>query len=423
MISINFTYSDTLNEYIKILVSLLSPHIYDGVMSIYSTGKRSIDEKNHLASFQQLLKATKSWSNETKEFEYNRIKESSSCPYIDKLIRAVLISNTKVLVGDSKKNAKSILDSIDVNPCNFVYKCYLEVARKLYTQPSLVVGSKDALEKQKDFNILNEIIKTSIQNAVRNSLPIEKLVDNFLVDDTHENNERAINEMTEQFQDYLTKYMEEVNKRVSLDIKQMVDENRNENKFKTVNLSPINSPNLLDSKVNEVEINSENNSNFSIDDSPISTISLKEIKDNDNLNLEIVENNQVINSDEDLGKSNNNLIELDFSDDKNNIDDLENLSNENLERDVILPEPDELACSEVEIVNDLDDNEFGNIEVLDNVNLENDNNNNNEQVDSDERRKIEIVGLKGSNKRFLTRRERDNMRKGNGNNFSFFDDA
>ena len=278
MISLNFTYSDTLNEYINLLVTILAPHIYDGVMSIYSTGKKNTDEKNHLVSFQQLLKATKTWTVETKQYEYDRIKESSGCPYIDKLIKAVLISNTRVLIGNSGKNLEQITSSLNVNPVDFLHRCYLEVARKLYTRPSLIVGKKDEYESQRDINLFLDLINGSIKTAVRNSLPIEKLIDNYLIDDIPEKNEYAISQMSEQFQKYLTGYMEEVNKRISEDVKSIIRENNAENKIKTVDLSPQNSPqfnnDILSDNVNDLKSPLNNGS---LEDSPISTISLSNI--------------------------------------------------------------------------------------------------------------------------------------------------
>ena len=315
MISLNFTYSDTLNEYVNLLVTILTPHLYDGIMSIYSTSKASTEEKNHLIAFQNLLKATKTWSNDTKEVEYNRIRESSGCNYLNKLIKAVLISNAKVLVGNSNKNSNEIIQTIDISPINFVFKCYLEIARKLYMQPSLIVGNKDNIEKQKDNAIFLDIIKNCINTSVRNSLPIEKLVDNYLLDDIPEKNEYAISEMSSQFQTYLTGYMEEVNKRISEDVRRMMSEYKSENNIKSIDLSPTNSPQINSNPVistspvlnenanflSSPENNSDINANQSLEDSPISTISLNNMNENQNeINNDISIENDVNFEDEDL---------------------------------------------------------------------------------------------------------------------------
>ena len=407
MISLNFTYSDTLNEYVNLLVTILTPHLYDGIMSIYSTSKASTEEKNHLIAFQNLLKATKTWSNDTKEVEYNRIRESSGCNYLNKLIKAVLISNAKVLVGNSNKNSNEIIQTIDISPINFVFKCYLEIARKLYMQPSLIVGNKDNIEKQKDNAIFLDIIKNCINTSVRNSLPIEKLVDNYLLDDIPEKNEYAISEMSSQFQTYLTGYMEEVNKRISEDVRRMMSEYKSENNIKSIDLSPTNSPQINSNPVistspvlnenanflSSPENNSDINANQSLEDSPISTISLNNMNENQNeINNDISIENDVNFEDEDL-----NALLVENNEEQSNTNDIK--------------------CDEVLI----DDNKIfddeSKIEVLDNVDFNN-NNNNDEYSDSDERRKIEIVGIKGS-KKFMTRRERDALRSNNG--FTFFD--
>jgi hypothetical protein len=371
-------------------------------MSIYSTGKKSTDEKNHLISFQQLLKATKSWSSETKEYEYQRIKESSGCLFFDKLIKAVLISNTRVLVGNSNKNLKDILSIIDISPANFVFKCYLEVARKLYTQPSLIVGNKDNFEKQKDMAIFLELIKNSIHTAVRNSLPLETLIDNYLVDDVPEKNERAISQMSEQFQSYLTGYMEEVNKRISEDVKKIIHENNSANKIKMIDLSPTGSPQI--NRENDMQNDMQNDVNNSprsisqsLEDSPMTTISLNNIDTENNAKYDEIPD---INDEIDISDlENNNTVDV------NIVQDVNNLS------------CDEVLISEQGGGGELNEND-NEIEVLDNVNFEGDSNNIN-YSDSDERRTIELTGIKGS-KKFMTRRERDQLRTPS-NNFSFFD--
>ena len=241
--------------------------------------------------------------------------------------------------------------------------------------------------------IFLELIKNSIQTAVRNSLPIEKLIDNYLIDDVPEKNELAISQMSEQFQIYLTGYMEEVNKKISEDVRKIIQENNSVNRIKTVDLSPYNSP--QNNSLNNNENNSQRSGNQSLEDSPISTISLNNV---------------------DADDDDNKIPYDEIPDIKDEVDisDLEEIHKSN----DIFVEQSNLSCDEVLINNPVGQDDSANqIEVLDNVNLEG-GSNNIDYSDSDERRTIELNGVKGS-KKFMTRRERDQLRTPS--NFSFFD--
>ena len=115
--------------------------------------------------------------------------------------------------------------------------------------------------------------------------------------------------------------------------------------------------------------------------------------DNENISIEDV--NSLVRNDSDLDINENEI---------------------NLDSDV-----KDLSCNEV-IIDDNVNNDFdeNRIEVLeDDVNLVG-----GSQVlsnsDSDSKKTIDLIGIKGG-KKFMTRRERDNLRGSNNNNFSFFD--
>ena len=123
------------------------------------------------------------------------------------------------------------------------------------------------------------------------------------------------------------------------------------------------------------------------------------------------------NIDVDINLDNENISIEDVNSLVRNDSDLDINENEiNLDSDV-----KDLSCNEV-IIDDNVNNDFdeNRIEVLeDDVNLIG-----GSQVlsnsDSDSKKTIDLIGIKGGNK-FMTRRERDNLRGSNNNNFSFFD--
>ena len=89
-------------EYTSQLIDNISPHIFDGVKSIYDESK--LYHKNHpnksiVVIFRTFLEKVPSWSNEIIETETNRIIEVSRCDWLDDLITAVFISHTKILTS------------------------------------------------------------------------------------------------------------------------------------------------------------------------------------------------------------------------------------------------------------------------------------------------------------------------------------
>ena len=94
-------------EYTNQLIDVLSPHMFDGVKSIYDESKIIYKKKNNvpiLLLFRELLEKVPIWNNEIIESECSRIINNSKCDWIDDLITAVFISHTKILtsIGPNK---------------------------------------------------------------------------------------------------------------------------------------------------------------------------------------------------------------------------------------------------------------------------------------------------------------------------------
>ena len=115
------------------LKSILTPHFYEKLVSIYDDAKNYQKSNNILRNFQYLLRDIKLWNQDVIDEETNRILSVTKCDYIDYLLKAVFIINTKILTSVNiynENNNKQIEVSIP-NLSHFVHKCYQESAKNI----------------------------------------------------------------------------------------------------------------------------------------------------------------------------------------------------------------------------------------------------------------------------------------------------
>ena len=178
-------------EYTNQLIDTLTPHIFDGIKSIYDEA-RTVNSVNRRQSitllFRDFLENVPSWSNVLIEAETERIIKMSNCDWLDDLITAVFISHTKILtsIGANSSNIDLVIPKIT----NFVHKCYINIAREMWKNPYLFTDYSIASEYQKNMRTVELIIKESIENTIRQLLPIKEILKHNL--DTRES--RNVNE-------------------------------------------------------------------------------------------------------------------------------------------------------------------------------------------------------------------------------------
>ena len=172
-------------EYTNQLIDTLTPHIFDGIKSIYDEAG-TVNSVNKTQSitllFRDFLENVPSWSNVLIEAETKRIITMSNCDWLDDLITAVFISHTKILtsIGTNSSNIDLIIPKIT----NFVHKCYINIAREMWKNPYLFTEYSIASEYQKNMRTVELIIKESIENTIRQLLPIKEILKHNL--DKHE---------------------------------------------------------------------------------------------------------------------------------------------------------------------------------------------------------------------------------------------
>ena len=172
--------SEAKNEYSSRLVTILTPLIIEGIRSIFKEACNLCDdneeEEKYLMTFQNFLSRVPKWNTTIIEEEKNRILNSSGCDYLEDLIICVHITQLKILtsIRVSQKQKKIDIDIPKLD--NFVHKCYINFARKLYSNVYLFEKNLLPLDYQKNNREIELICHECILQVIRDSMPIEKIL-------------------------------------------------------------------------------------------------------------------------------------------------------------------------------------------------------------------------------------------------------
>lgn len=174
----------TKDEYAIRLVKVLSPQIQRGITDIFNEAvllcAESGEPHKYLMTFQNFLSRVPSWSQETVTKEADRIVEDSKCDYIQELLACVHVAHLKILTAirpsETSREVEIPLPKMNA----FIHKTYINVARKLWQNTFLYETGILPLEQQKNSREVNIAIHDSIIDAVRESLPVDKILKNYL---------------------------------------------------------------------------------------------------------------------------------------------------------------------------------------------------------------------------------------------------
>ena len=120
----------------------------------------------------------------------------SKCNYLEDLLTCVHITQLKILtsIRVSQKQKKIDIDIPKLK--NFIHKCYISYARKLYSNVYLFEKDILPLEYQKNMREAELMCQESILQVVRDSMPVETIlrayidetVDEEIIEETIEQN-------------------------------------------------------------------------------------------------------------------------------------------------------------------------------------------------------------------------------------------
>ena len=322
------------NEYTNQLKKILSARIYEGFKSIYediiNISSKELQEKNIQTSsviktFQKSLKEIPQWNQDMIKNEYNRIEKISNCDFIESLIEAVFITNTKILTSVQINDNKSLNVKINIpQPSYFIHKCYMESAKEFYKNPYIFDQSKGLSPKEKHNNLREalSLIDTSINNAISNLLPIKDILKQGLTkfkanDESNKSEENSYlsEEETEEsiISDNVTKTSTKSTKSSKSTIKEQIEQNggkeiieileiNNDKKINEElhNKSEINESEINVSEINESEINISEINKLEImnDDNNFKLISKYPIPAKNPISLKLSNTNDVTKTEE-----------------------------------------------------------------------------------------------------------------------------
>ena len=170
------------------LVQILQPLICDGIQAIFTESVQmcaDTDEpEKYLMTFQNFLARIPKWNDTMIQTEVQRIVDKSGCSYLEDLITCVHIVHLKILTSIRTGKTQKKIDVVVPKLGEFVHKVYIIVSRQLYTNVYLFEKNVTPIVVQKNRAGVNKVIKNGILDAIRDSIPVERLLRAYLDEST-----------------------------------------------------------------------------------------------------------------------------------------------------------------------------------------------------------------------------------------------
>jgi Family of unknown function (DUF5764) len=186
------------NEWGSRLLTILTPHVVDGLKSIFDEALKLCRDNNeidkYLMTFQNFITRIPQWNANIIEGERRRIVERSGCGYLEDLVTCVHIIQLKLLsairVGKKQKKIDINIPKLD----DFIHKIYVNVARKIYKNVYLFEVNVPPLQTQKHLREIELIVQECILNTVRDSIPVEAILQAYMDETVEEEVEEEVKE-------------------------------------------------------------------------------------------------------------------------------------------------------------------------------------------------------------------------------------
>jgi hypothetical protein len=182
--------SEAKNEYSARLVNILTPLLIEGIKSIFKEALElciSNDEKDkYLMTFQNFLTRVPKWNQTIISQETKRIIGRSRCAYLEDLVTCVHISQLKILTSIRVASKQKKVDINVPKLTEFIHACYVQFARKLYSNVYLFETRIPSLQMQKNHRECELICKECILNVIRSNIPVDKILRAYIDETTEE---------------------------------------------------------------------------------------------------------------------------------------------------------------------------------------------------------------------------------------------
>jgi hypothetical protein len=191
------------NEWASRLVNILTPLVQEGIRSIFDEAVKlcvgNKEQDKYLMTFQNLLSRVPKWNPNIIKDETARIKERSTCGYLEDLITCVHIIHLKCMTVMRVGNKQKKVDIKIPQLADFVHKIYVNTARKVYSNVYIFERGIQPLHTQRNNREFEIIVKECIYNTIRDNIPVEELIKMYLEDTIEDvvevtENEEVINQ-------------------------------------------------------------------------------------------------------------------------------------------------------------------------------------------------------------------------------------
>ena len=174
------------NEWASRLVNILSPMIQEGFRSIFDEAMKlcvtNKEKDKYLMTFQNFLSRVPKWNPTIIQQETTRIKEKSTCGYLEDLITCVHIIHLKCMTAMRVGNKQKKVDIKIPDLSGFIHKVYVNSARKIYSNVYIFEKNIHPLNVQRNNREFEIIVKESIFNTIRDNIPVEEMIKMYLED-------------------------------------------------------------------------------------------------------------------------------------------------------------------------------------------------------------------------------------------------
>jgi hypothetical protein len=139
-------------------------------------------QQSILSRFQKKVAEIPKWNSDVVADETSKLVEASRCDYLEELMTALFIAHTKVMasVRVNKKNKKLTITVPKLD--HFLHRVFTEAAKSFWKAPFLFQEELPAVERQKNLLQAEAIIEEAIYAAVRDMLPIKKILQEYIAD-------------------------------------------------------------------------------------------------------------------------------------------------------------------------------------------------------------------------------------------------
>lgn len=172
--------SEAKNEYSSRLVTILTPLIIEGIRSIFDEATKlcldNDEEEKYLMTFQNFLSRVPKWNSTIIDEETKRIMTKSNCAYLEDLLTCVHITQLKILTSIRVSQKQKKIDIDIPKLADFIHRCYITYARKLYSNVYLFEKDILPLSYQKNMREAELMCQESVLQVIRENMPVEKIL-------------------------------------------------------------------------------------------------------------------------------------------------------------------------------------------------------------------------------------------------------